>query len=57
MGVTNVNTLNSNFSLTSFGGTLIIQLVLKVCQGYKENKIYHIRNTIFLLYEFNIKNI
>ena len=47
MGVTNVNTLNSNFS--SFGGTLIIQLVLKVCQGYKENKIHHIRNTIFSL--------
>ena len=49
MGVTNVNTLNSNFSLTSFGGALIIQLVLKVCQGYKENKIYHILNTIFSL--------
>ena len=57
MGVTNVNTPNSKFSLTSFGGTLIIQLVLKVCQGYKENKIYRIRNTIFLLYEVNIKNI
>ena len=41
MGVTNVNTLNSNFSLTSFGGTLIIQLVLKVCQGYKEKIIFH----------------
>ena len=41
MGVTNVNTLNSNFSLTSLEGTLIIQLVLKVCQGYKENIIFH----------------
>ena len=56
MGVTNVNTLNSKFS--SFGGALIIQLVLKVCQGYKENKIYQIPITIFpLVWSQHKKNI